>query len=109
MALFQITYALVEFQEPADALKALQTPDLTLSGKRLVIKPRHLPSDKASAESALKQKDQLSSAQDSGKTKSERKSESKSESKSVQDVLGVETSEILQFAEVRIAGFKIVQ
>lgn len=33
-------YALVEFGTAADALKALQMPQLKFSGKKLVIKPR---------------------------------------------------------------------
>lgn len=42
----QVKYALVEFREPENAVKALRMPNATLAGNRLVIKPRTLSSQK---------------------------------------------------------------
>ena len=38
----QVSYALVEFKDPADALKAMKLTGLQLAGKKLVIKPRRV-------------------------------------------------------------------
>lgn len=46
----QVKYALVEFEDKEHALKALRVPKLTLSGNKLVIKPRILQSQKTSTE-----------------------------------------------------------
>lgn len=74
-------YALVEFCDPADALKALQIPKLSLAGKKLTIKPKILPNKKI---------------QSPGDVASPQKEATGSES--MQGVLN--DSDILQFSEV---------
>lgn len=89
----------MEFKEAADALKALQTPDLLLSGKRLVIKPRHArrqgkPPQSPEAESASKR---VAGATPHSQCSAEKR---------LEDLLGVEGSgEILQMPEVSMTSF----
>lgn len=47
----QLTYALVEFKDIEDALKAVRMAKVTLSENKLVIKPRVLPSQHMSPSS----------------------------------------------------------
>ncbi len=42
-----VSYAMVEFKDPSDALRALKLTGLQLEGKKLVIKPRKLEIKKA--------------------------------------------------------------
>ena len=42
MTALQAKYAMVEFKDPEDALKALKLTGLKLEGKKLVIKPRRV-------------------------------------------------------------------
>lgn len=56
--IFQAQYAMVEFSDPGDALKALKLSGLQVEGKKLVIKPRRLEVPK-------KEKKALDSSEDS--------------------------------------------
>ena len=83
---FQVKYALVEFQKVEDALKALHAPNMTLLGRKLVIKPR-----------IVEKKPRLRSASP--------KEEGGRESKGVGlEALGIDEQEILRITQVRKFG-----
>lgn len=84
---------MVEFHESADALKALQTPGLCLSGKKLVIKPR-LPKEKAKKQKMkLKQPHPPPEDADSAEPKMQH-------SKTLLESLHIDASEILRVPTV---------
>ena len=74
----------MEFQDAADALKALHSSGLSLAGKKLVIKPRHVHSTPKSP----------------GAESAEKKQEDVSTRGRVEAVLGVSAEEILRIPEV---------
>ena len=77
----------MEFQDSADALKALQMSSLSLSGKKLVVKPRYTSRKSKPSQSAV---DAESASGSLGVTTA----------KALRDALGVEEKEIMRIPDV---------